>query len=120
MKIMFIAVVVLMCSVLSACAPKVTVTPIVEQEVYLQYCKSQMPILEKYTIDKDGKKVYDGAEVLRVFDEWALQYTQCAVLHDQLVNLLKNLRTNNVNVKFTDPRDVGPVQPIQVPMIPTK
>lgn len=92
MKVLIVALVLMLSVLISGCAPKVHVDPIVQQEIFLEYCSEDMPVLKNFTIDSDGNRVYNGAEVLRVLDEWALFYTKCAVTHDGLVNLVSDLQ----------------------------
>lgn len=81
---------------LTSCADKAVVVndpPVIESDsILLERCTADTPIPEKYVIDKDGKKVYNGEEALHTMTKWQTVYDVCAQRHDALVKLLLDLQ----------------------------
>lgn len=88
---------------LTGCAPKVEVKPIIVQEVLLKKCTTDTPVPEipardadgKIMVDEEGKTLYDGKETMRVLIKWDDIYTDCAMTHDALVDVIRKLQAAN-------------------------
>lgn len=89
-------VIICLCIILlSACAQKQEYRPIIEQQSLLQKCTFDTPIPSNFVLDKDGKKVYDGKEFMKVLADWQTVYNECATLHDSLVDTILKLEKEN-------------------------
>lgn len=80
----------------------------VVQESLLMKCTKDTPLPEnplldstgKVLLDKDGKQLYDGKEIMRVLVAWDTIYTQCATTHDALVDLIRKMQaTTEIKTK---------------------
>lgn len=88
---------------LTGCAPKVEVKPIIVQEVLLKKCTADTPVPEipardadgKIMLDEEGKQLYDGKETMRVLIKWDDIYSDCAMTHDALVDVIRKLQEAN-------------------------
>ena len=76
---------------LSSCAGPVSTKPIIEQQNLLQKCTADTPIPTTFTLDSEGKKVYDGREIFRVLRDWQSVYNDCAATHNDLVDTINKL-----------------------------
>ena len=96
MKKNIIAIVGMCAIVLTGCSSKAVVqaTPMITQENLLEKCTTDTPLPEKYTLDENGKKVYNGKEVYNVLIQWENVYSECATKHDKLIDTIRELQTN--------------------------
>lgn len=89
----FIVLILVVCSCLSACTT-VQTTPMIEQTSLLQPCDIEnSPLPVNYTLNDKGQKVYDGKELFRVLREWQDYYSQCALMHNTLVNTINSIQS---------------------------
>lgn len=85
---------------ISGCSDKAYVNmepPIIESDSeFLKRCTADTPVPENPTIDKDGKKVYDGNSSIHTLEKWQLVYDDCAVKHDALIKLIQDLQRDRI------------------------
>lgn len=98
-----IGLLIILCAVLlSACSTKVPVQnkPVITQEILLEKCTQDTPVPENFVLDKDGKKVYNGKEVLQVLIAWDKIYGKCSSTHNELVDTIRKLSdTKEIEIK---------------------
>lgn len=105
MRKIFLAIVgaIMLVFMLSACAPKIKgeVKPVIVQQNLLQKCTKDTPLPENpakdangnIIVDAEGKKLYDGKEMMRVLIAWDDVYTTCATTHDALVDTINKIQS---------------------------
>lgn len=75
----------------------------IQQEVLLEKCTADTPLPTVFVLDKDGKPVYNGKEILRILTEWQKAYDTCAATHDALVDTIRKLQnTESVKIKIKE------------------
>lgn len=102
MKKILVCLLITCSLLLIGCSTKVPVQtkPVISQELLLEKCSQDTPIPEKFVLDKDGKKVYNGQEIMRVLTEWDTIYGKCSSTHNQLVDTIKKLAdTKQIDIK---------------------